>query len=186
MQYTTSDALSAIMRVLPTRVHVLAVFCLVALALVGVSLEVSAGWLVWPPATYTAAGQRRQRLTAAGGDETGIEAAWWYVEHTWQQPCLQGLVLHLFCLRHGHVGPACGVLVPWLCWACSLVGLLWPRLGRYPEWQLVQRLATWVRTTPCGCPSALVAQPGRRALAAEHGCLMIGCVAAPSTVTVEQ
>jgi hypothetical protein len=185
MQYTTSDALCAILRLLPVRIHILAVLCFVALAVVGVSVEAGAGWLIWPPAVYVVAGQRRQRLTAAGRDKTGRQAAWWYVEHTWQQPCVQVLVLHLLSLRHDHIGLSWGVLVPWLCWTCPLVGVLWPRLGRSPEWWLVEQLAKQVRTTPLWLGIGLVLDAGAGGLEAQHGGLVIGCVAAPPTVTVE-
>jgi transposase-like protein len=185
MQYTTSDALCALVRVLPARIHLLAVLCFIVLALVGISLEVSGGWVVWPPVLYAPSCVRRQQVRPCTADEPKLAAARWYIEHTWCQPCLQGLVLHLLCLRHGHVGVAWGVLVPWLCWAAPLVGLLWPRLAHSPEWWLVQRLATQVRTTPLWLGIGLVLDAGAGGLAAQHGGMVIGCVAAPPTVTVE-
>jgi hypothetical protein len=184
MQYTTSAALCAIVRILPARIHLLAVLCFIVLALVGISLEVSGGWVVWPPVVYAASVVQRRRPRPCVEAEPNVPAVRWYVEHTWQQPALQGLVLYLLCLRSGHVGPAWGVLVPWLCWACSLAGLLWPRLGRSPEWWLVQRLTTQVRTTPLWLAIGLALDQGAGVLAAQRECLVIGCVSVPSTVTV--
>jgi hypothetical protein len=185
MQYTTSDALSALFRVIPARIHVLAVVCFVALALLGISPDVSVGWVVCPPVIYGEVEPRRRRSASRCPDTTDIQAARWYVEQTWLQPCLQGLLLQMLWLARGHGGLAWGALLPWLAWSCTVLGVLWPRLGRYPEWQLVQRLATRVRTTPLWLAIGLALDLDAGRLAAEHGCMMIGCVAAPSTVTVE-
>ena len=141
MQYTTSAALGATVQVLPARIHTLAVLCFVALALLGVGVEVSGGWLVWPPVIYAQAGVRRQSPAPGASADRDMAAVCWYVERTWPQPVVQGLLLHLLWLTHGHGGPAWGALVPWLAWACPLSGLLWPRLARQPEWWLAQRLA---------------------------------------------
>lgn len=184
MQYTTSDALCAIVRVLPARLHLLAVLCFMALALVGVGLEVSAGWLVWPPAVYVTTPHCRQRSTPRGGGGTDTQAAWWYVQHTWRQPAVQGVVLVLLWLQHGHNGLPWGALVPWLAWAWPLLGLVWPRLARQPEWWLVQRLATWVRTTPWWLVIGLLLDQGGGGRAGQHTSLA-GGVMLGATVTVQ-
>jgi hypothetical protein len=184
MQYTTSTWLFAIVRVLPHRIHGVAVVCFVVLALLGVGLDVTSGWLVWPPVVYAVPALRRHRPAPGGGGEPDTQAALWYVHHTWGQPFLQGLVLQLLWLTHGHSGPAWGVLVPWLAWACPLVGLLWPRLARQPEWWLVQRLATWVRTTPLWLAIGLVLDQGTGLGAGQQGYLVVGLVNGQSTVTV--
>jgi hypothetical protein len=184
MQYTTSATLCALVRVLPTRIHVLAVLCFVALALLGVRLEISGGWLVWPPALYTALGLRRRRSAAPAEDKGGIQAVCWYVERTWPQPFLQGLLLQMLWWTHGHGGLAWGALVPWLGWACPLSGLLWPSLTRHPEWWLVERLAAAVRTTPLWLAIALALEHGTGLLSGQQGCLAVGLVTARSAVTV--
>lgn len=184
MQYTTSAGLLAIVRVLPWRIHGVAVLCFVALALLGVCLDVSSGWLVWPPVVYDVPALRCHRSTPCSGNDTDTPAAWWYVEHTWGQPFLQGLVLQLLWFRHGHTGPAWGVLVPWTAWACPLVGLLWPRLARQPEWWLVQRLATWTRTTPLWLAIGLALDQGPGLPAGQQGYVAVGLVTAQSSVTV--
>jgi len=184
MQYTTSGALCVTVRILPARIHGVAVLCFVALALLGVCLEVSSGWLVWPPVIYTpdASGRHRPAPRNQGGADT--LAAWWYVEHTWPQPFLQGLLVQLLWLAHGHVGPAWGVLVPWLAWAWPLTGVLWPSLTRHPEWWLAQRLATRVRTTPLWLAIGLALDHGTGLLAGQPGYLAVGLVTARSTVTI--
>jgi len=184
MQYTTSSWQLAIMRVLPWRMHGVAVLCFVALALLGVCLEVSSGWLVWPPVLYAIPALRRHRSVACAKGDGDSAAAWWYVQHTWLQPCVQGLVLQLLSFTHGHSGPAVAVLVPWLAWACPVVGLLWPRLARYPEWWLVQRLATWLRTTPLWLLIGLILDQGIGLQAGQQTCLSVALVTAPSSVTV--
>ena len=133
MQYTTSTWLLPIVRVLPWRLHGVAVLCFVGLALLGVGLDVSGGWLACPPVAYALPALRRQRSVPHDVGGTDAQAAWWYVQHTWPQPFLQRLVLHLLWLTHGHSAPAWGMLVPWLAWICPLVGLLWPPLARQPE-----------------------------------------------------
>ena len=170
MQYTTSDTFCALIRVLPRRIHVLAVLCFLVLALLGIGLEVSGGWLVWPPVIYVQRGGRRQRPAPCAPAPTDWAAACRYVQHTWLQPCVQGLVLHLLCLRHGHVGVAWGVLVPWLAWAWPLSGLLWPSLTRFPEWWVVHRLATHLRTTPLWLVIGVLLDQGM----GQQGCLAIG------------
>jgi hypothetical protein len=184
MQYTTSCALCALVRVLPARMHVVAVLCFVGLAVLGIALDVSGGWLVWPPTIYVQAALRRQQPVPAGRGKADVRAAWWYVQHTWRQPCLQGLVVHLLWLTHGHNGLAWGVLVPWLAWACPLVGLLWPRLAAQPEWRLIQRLAHQVRHTPLWLVLGLLLDQGAGCLSGQPACLAVGLVSAPSTVTV--
>ena len=114
MQSATSRALCATVQVLPNRMHALAVLCFVALALLGIGLEVSSGWLVWPPVIYAPAAPERQRSAPRARDEADTQAAWWSVEHTWRQPFLQGLLLQLVWWAQGQVGPAWGVLAPWL------------------------------------------------------------------------
>ena len=54
MQYTTGSLLRATLRVLPVRIHLRVIVTFSALALLGHPLEVSAGWLVWPPVVYLA------------------------------------------------------------------------------------------------------------------------------------
>jgi len=184
MQYTTVDALCALVSVLPVRIHVLAVFCFVALALLGINPDASGGWVVWPPVIYGQAAPQRQRSASRCPDTTDNQAARWYVERTWPQPCLQGLLVQMLWLARGHGGLAWGALVPWLAWSCTVLGLLWPRLGRSPEWRLVQCLATRVRTTPLWLAIGLALDQEAGRLVAQDDCLMIGCVAAPSTVTV--
>jgi hypothetical protein len=125
MQYTTSLALCALVRALPARIHVLAVLCFITLALLGICLEVSGGWLVWPPVTYALPALRPRQPAAHTPDAADVEGAWCYIRHTWPQPCLQGLLLYLLWMVHGHGDPAWGVLVPWLAWASPLAGLLW-------------------------------------------------------------
>jgi len=46
--------LRATLGVLPVRIYLLVIVTLLALALLGHPLEVSAGWLVWPPVVYLA------------------------------------------------------------------------------------------------------------------------------------
>jgi transposase-like protein len=184
MQYTTSGALCATVQVLPARIHALAVLCFVALALLGICLEVSGGWLVWPPVIYSPHASWRHRAAPRNQGGADTLAAWWYIAHTWPQPFLQGLLLQLLWLAHGHVGPSWGVLVPWLAWACSLSGLVWPSLTRHPEWWLVQRLATRVRTTPLWLAIGLALDHRTGLLAGQPGYLAVGLVTAQSTVTV--
>ena len=121
------DVLCALVRALPARIHLLVVLSIIVLALVGIGLEVSGGWVVWPPVIYAPCPVRRWRLCPGSRGERNVPTVRWYIVHTWQQPALQGLVLQLLCLRQERVGVAWGVLVPWLCWACPLVGLLWPQ-----------------------------------------------------------
>ncbi len=183
MQYTTSCALCALVRVLPARIHVLAVLCFVGVALLGYALPVNAGWLVWPPATYALPTRRRRQAERWSGD-ANPNGARWFIERTWRQAFVQGLLVHILWLVHGHRGLSWGVLVPWLCWACPLLGLLWPRLARQPEWWLVERLATALRTTPLWLIVAVALDQGTGGGVGQPPYLAVGLVGVPGTVTV--
>ena len=183
MQYTTSARRRATVRLLPARIHALAVVCFLALALLGVCVEESGGWPVWPPTRYVTAARQRRGIKAINPDPVNTDDAWQYIADTWMQPCLQGLVLHLLHLSHGHGGPAWGMLVPWLAWVCPLLGLLWPRLARQPDWWLVQRVAGHIGTTPLWLLAGLVLDQGAAHLAGQPMSLGMGLAAA--TVTVQ-
>jgi transposase-like protein len=94
-------------------------------------------------------------------------------------------VLHLLSLRYGQAGPAWAVLVPWLAWAVPLVGLLWPRLARQPEWWLAHRLAMQMRTTPLWLAIGVAVAHGSTQEMGHGGSVAIGLVAAPPSVRIE-
>jgi len=185
MQYTTSSWLLAMVHVLPCRMHGLAVLCLLALALVGHPLEVSAGWYVWPPVVYVTQARVRRQRTDPGGQAPALLAARVWVAQTWQRPFCRSLLLEMLWLAKGHVGLSWGALVPWLAWACSLTSLLWPSLLRHPEWRLVQRLADQVLQTTLWLAIGLLLDQGIMMPGVLRVQVTCGLVAQQSSVTVE-
>jgi hypothetical protein len=148
MQYTTSALLVSTFRVLPARMHWLALLCFLALAMLGCPLEAGAGWIVWPPTVYVVSslGSRRaspQRHTFScpcNPSPWGL-AAWRHVQRTWHIPLWRSMALATLWFASSRVGPVWIVSLPWAIWLWQGMGLLWPGLGHQPEWQLVQRVA---------------------------------------------
>ena len=171
MQYTTSSVLFATVRAFPGRIHGLAVVCLVALVLLGHPLEVSAGWLAWPPAIYVSQ-NRRRRAAADRSTVRDAVAAWVYIGQTWRLPFMRGLLVQMLWLAGGHTGIAWGIVLPWLAWGWPLTGLLWPCLARQPEWRLVQHMLSHMMRSPLWLILALAAPGGAGAVPAvgrDHG-----------------
>ena len=141
MQYTTSALLLSTLRVLPLRMHLLAVLCFLALAMVGYPLEVTAGWITWPPAVYSVpSSPQRSRRCACGPSRRG-SAIWRHARRTWRVPLLRSVALAALWFASGQAGPVWIVCWPWAIWVWQGVGLLWPGLARQPEWRLVQQVA---------------------------------------------
>ena len=138
MQYTTSALLIATLRVLPVRVHVLAVLCFLALPMLGHRLEASGGWVACPPVVYEIPSGRRSHQCGCSRGRQGA-AAWGYARRTWRVPLLRSLALATLWLAGSRAGPGWVICLPWAVWAWRGLGLLWPGLARQPEWGLVQR-----------------------------------------------
>jgi len=189
MQYTTSSALGAALRVLPARLHVLAVLCLVVLALVGHPLEPSAGWSVWPPVVYVTQATVRRRKEVAGPAITSVGAVRLWAGRTWHVPLCRSLLVQIVWWASGHSGPAVGVLLPWLAWVWPLTGLLWPSLKRQPEWGLLLRLLSGIMQSPLwlimGLALSQAAQAMPSAPSVGGHLVLVGALVSPATVSVE-
>lgn len=188
MTYTTATWFFAIVRVLPGRIHGLAVLCLVALALVGHPLDVSAGWCVWPPVVYVVPGRARCRRETVDPPCASVRAARLWACRTWTIPLCRSLLLQSVWWTSGHSGPAVGALLPWLAWVWPLTGLLWPDLARQPEWGLLQRLLSRMMQSPLwllmGLALSQVAEAMPAAALAGGPVLLVGGQVSPATVTV--
>lgn len=144
MQYTTSALLISTLRVFPRRMHLLAVLCLLALAVLGQPLEISAGWICCPPVVYDiTSGQRRWSCHHDRGRLIQGAAAWSYVRRTWRVPLLRSLALASLWSVGGRTGSIGVIGLPWAAWAWQSVGILWPGLAGEPEWWLVQQATRW-------------------------------------------
>ncbi len=141
MQYTTGLMFRATFRVLPARIHLLVIVALLALALLGHPLDVSAGWVVWPPVVYLAPSTSRPRHPCVHRCRVHVASAWRYARKTWHVPLLRSSGLTALWLGAGRVGSAWVLAVPWVAWAGQLAALVWPSLVRQPEWWLLQRAA---------------------------------------------
>lgn len=187
MQYTTSAALCATVRVLPRRIHALAVLCFAVLALLGHPLEVSAGWRVWPPVVYVTQATARRWTEVAGPPITSVRAARLWAGRTWPVPLCRSLLVQIVWWTSGHSGPAVGALLPWLAWVWPLAGLLWPYLERQPEWGLVRGLLSRVMQSPLWLFMGLaLSQAAEAMLPPSVGghLLLVGGLVSPATVTV--
>lgn len=188
MQYTTSSALCAALRVLPARLHILAVLCFVALALVGQPLEVSAGWSVWPPAVYATQATVRRRRAVTGSAGAALWAARSWASRTWAVPLCRSLLLQVVWWTSSHSGPAVGALLPWLAWGWQLSGLLRPFLTRQPEWWLLQRLLSSLMQNPFWLLMALALSQAAQALpppSVDGHLLLVGGLVSPAMVSVQ-
>jgi len=145
MQYTTSALLVTTFRILPARVHVLALFCFLGLAVLGCPPEASAGWIVWPPVVYARAcfsAGRTWRCVRTGGSGRGSlrAAAWWYACCTWRVPVLRSLMLATCWWVSGQRGSGWVVLLPWAVWVWQGAGVLCRGVRGQPEWWLVRQV----------------------------------------------
>jgi transposase-like protein len=149
MQYSTRALLFSTLRVLPVRMHVLAVLCFLALAMLGYPPQASVGWIAWPPVVYDvpsfgsgrAAWSRRCAHARGCSAASRWSAAWSYACRTWRLPLLRSMMLAALWWASGQRGPVWIVSLPWAIWVWQGVGLLWPGLRRQPEWWLVQQVA---------------------------------------------
>lgn len=189
MQYTTSDALCALIRALPARLHILAVVCFVALALMGFPLAVGAGWWVWPPLVYVTPAPQRRRTVASASDSRSVRAGWQWASRTWQAPLCRSLLVQIVWSTSGHSGPAMGALLPWLAWLCQLSGVLWPSLTRQPEWQVGQCVVSGIMRGPLwliiGVALSQAGQAVRCVPSIDGHLLLVGGLVSPATVTVQ-
>ena len=185
MQYTTSSALCAVVRVFPARLHALAVLCFVALALLGHPLQVSAGWSVWPPVVYVTQAKVRRRTAVTDSASHHLRAAWLWASRTWPGPLCRSLLLQVIWGTSGHSGPAVGALLPWLAWIWQMSGLLWPSLARQPEWGLLQRLLCGLMGSPLWLITGLALSQAAQGLPLVGGhLLLVGGLVCPATVSV--
>ncbi|MBM3135664.1 MAG: transposase [Chloroflexi bacterium] len=134
MQYTPTRAM---LQVAPVRLHALAVFTFLVLALVGQTPECSAGWLTNPPQVLSLSqpGRGRRRTCACEHHTGSID--WWQVGQRGQLTCLRSLLLWLLTWRDGHPGAGWPAAVPWLLWGWQEAGRFWPWLLRQPEWRRI-------------------------------------------------
>ncbi|MCL6430583.1 MAG: transposase [Anaerolineae bacterium] len=139
MQYTTGSLFRATLRVLPVRIHLLVIVTFLALALLGHPLEVSAGWLVWPPVVYLAPSPSRSRRRREHHCRVAVASVWSYARKTWAVPLLRSCALAVLWLGAGPMGSPWVIVLPWTAWVGLLATLLWPSLARQPEWWLLQR-----------------------------------------------
>jgi transposase-like protein len=141
MEYTTRALLVSTFRVLPARLHLLAVLCFLVLTLLGCPPQASAGWVTCPPVVYAvpSAGRRCHHCTCSPGQHG--PAAWRHVCRTWHVPLLRSLALAGLRLASGQVAPLWVIALPWAIWTSQCVGILCPALAHQPEWRLLQRAA---------------------------------------------
>jgi hypothetical protein len=187
MQYTTSSALCATAHIFPARLHALAALCFIALALVGVGLEVSAGWCVWPPTVYATQATGRRRKEVARPARPSVQVVRLWTGRTWVVPFCRSLLLQSVWWTSGHSGLAVGALLPWLAWVWQLSGLLCPILARQPEWLVVQRLLSSIMQSPLWLTLALGMSQAAQALPAPSvggHLLLVGGLISPATVSV--
>lgn len=116
MQYTTNALLAATFRVLPARLHLLAVLCFLTLALLGCPLPVSAGWLTCPPVVYAMPSARRRCRHCPCSPGLHGAATWHHVRRTWHVPLLRSLAWAGLWLGSGRVGPFWIMALPWVIW----------------------------------------------------------------------
>lgn len=189
MKYTTASAVCVIVHALPGRIHGLAVLCLVALALVGHPLAVSAGWRVWPPVIYVVSERARRRRETVDLPCASLRAARLWAGRTWRVPLCRSLLVQVVWWMSGHSGLAVGALLPWLAWVWPLSGLLWPSLKRQPEWGLLLRLLSSLMQSPLwlvmGLALSQAAQVMTAATVIDGRLLLVGGLVSPATVSVE-
>jgi len=121
------------------RVHALVVLSLLVLAVVGRMPDSQAGWITCPP-QVVAGSQRRQRRRQGRGSAGHGRGCWRHLCHTWHIPLLRSLLLGVLWQLSGSGGSPWVSMVPWGLWVWQAGGVLWPWLGRQPEW----RAMTWL------------------------------------------
>ncbi len=134
MPYTTKRA---ILQVAPVRLHALAVFTFLLLALCGQTPEGSAGWLTNPPQVLPLPPAGHGRHWCCTWAHHALPIDWGQLCQRGQLPFLRSLLLGLLTWRHGHPGVGWPAAVPWLLWGWQEAGHWWPWLGRQPEWRII-------------------------------------------------
>jgi transposase-like protein len=138
MQCTTKLSIVQLARV---RLHALVVFSILVLALMGRMPDSEAGWITCPAQVMMVAPEGRwRRGHRVQGEADHGAVRWLHLCCTWHIPLLRSLLLWGLWHLSGQQGPDWVSLVPWGLWLWQRVGLLWPWLGRQPEWQGVQGL----------------------------------------------
>jgi transposase-like protein len=140
MQYITKRSIVQLVRV---RLHVLVVFSIVVLALMGHMPDSQAGWITCP-AQRVPVGSRGRRCMGRGREGHGAcsfaSRCWLYLARSWYLPLLRSLLLWSLWHVSGKPGPVWMGTMPWLVWLWQSAGVLWFWLGRQPEW----RGMTWL------------------------------------------
>jgi transposase-like protein len=142
MQYTTSVGFRTIVRVLCRWLHLLVVLSVLTLALLGPTLEVSAGWVVCPPVIYVGNPPHCTHRPRPAWPFQGL-AAWRFVRWSAHVPMARSGAWVVFWVASGRVGPGYLVLLPWAAWAWQVVGILCPSLARQPAWRCVRQATRW-------------------------------------------
>jgi transposase-like protein len=120
-------------------VHAIAVLGLVLLAVNGIILESSGGWIACPPVLIREAGQeqhrKRQRLNGFAW-----QAGWAWMKRSWVVVAVRSEVVLLLVFLTGRWEWQGLCLLPWVIWSWKGLGVAWPGLGKHPLYQGVGHL----------------------------------------------
>ena len=124
-----------------TIVHTIAVLGLVWLAMKGIALESSGGWLACPP-MRVAMGEDGQRKRGHRHRHEGFawRAGWAWMKQSWIVVAMRSEALLLLVFLTGHWEWQGLCLLPWLIWGWKGLGIAWPGLGQQPLYQGLGRL----------------------------------------------
>jgi len=115
--------------------HMLALFSLVTLALLGRPVESQAGWLICDAPRWMVEGASAvQCKKGFGGFSQRVRVLWCHMCHSWSGPALRSVLLGALWERSGRRGPLVLVAWPWMVWLWQALGAGWPELCRERAW----------------------------------------------------
>lgn len=137
MNYSTKQKMKQFLGV---RLHLLVVISCVGLALWGQIPESSGGWMACPPSVVSLKPAQSRGKGAKGSRPTencSGAGGWAWVRQGWSAPAGRSLLIGLLWLASGQPWSGWLMGLPWLVWVWERSRWRWPRLGRQPEWRLV-------------------------------------------------
>ena len=117
--------------------HTIAVLGFVTLAVTGIAIESSGGWVSCPPQViiWDLGCRRRKRR-----GEVGWRGGWGWMRRSWVVAALRSETLWLLVIASERWEWEAVCLLPWLVWVWKGVGISWPEMGGWPVWAGIGRV----------------------------------------------
>lgn len=119
--------------------HTIAVLGFVALAMTGIAMESSGGWVACLPRVIVLREQRQERRRRERCSGMNWRAGWAWMRRSWVVAAVRSEALWLLVIASEHWEWEVVCLLPWLVWVWKGMGIGWSELGRWPVWAGIGR-----------------------------------------------